>query len=282
LYIPLQIAATAWASFQAAHADAHAVLALAMSIGACSGAFGILAAHETIHSGARWPQLLGSLMLASISYPASRVAHLHAHHRLAATAGDPSTARLGESFFAFLPRTIAAQAAFAWRFERQRLPDCRSAILRNRLLQDAAITAALYAILIASFGIPAAVFMILQSAVAILVLELFNYVAHYGLSRRSGEPLTDRHSWNSSGLENLLLFNMGRHSSHHRSASAAYDRLRPVRGAPELPGGYAGAILLALVPPLWRSIMHPRLLRLGIPSQQLGYAGGMIPAATAS
>jgi hypothetical protein len=37
---------------------------------------------------------------------------------------------------------------------------------------------------------------------------------------------------------------------------------RPVASAPELPMGYAGSILLALVPPLWRRVMDRRIGRL--------------------
>jgi alkane 1-monooxygenase len=51
---------------------------------------------------------------------------------------------------------------------------------------------------------------------------------------------------------------MGRHSDHHRRPAAAYQALSEIGNAPELPLGYAGSILLALVPPLWRRVMDPR------------------------
>jgi alkane 1-monooxygenase len=96
-------------------------------------------------------------------------------------------------------------------------------------------------------------------------LELFNYIAHYGLIRVDGQktPLPDICSWNSSNeLANLLIFNMGRHSDHHRRPTASYQTLSGISCSPELPLGYAGSILLALVPPLWRRVMDPRVLRL--------------------
>ena len=95
------------------------------------------------------------------------------------------------------------------------------------------------------------------------MLELFNYIAHYGLMRGRDArgrllQLDDRHSWNSSNLlANTLIFNMGRHSSHHRKPAAPYQDLR-MQDAPELPLGYAGSILLALVPPLWRRVMDEK------------------------
>jgi alkane 1-monooxygenase len=107
-------------------------------------------------------------------------------------------------------------------------------------------------------------FFALQSAIAITVLELFNYIAHYGLMRRERdqglEPLGDAHSWNSSNaLANLVIFNMGRHSDHHRHPANSYETLRPIGNAPELPAGYAGSILLALAPPLWHRLMDAEL-----------------------
>ena len=99
-----------------------------------------------------------------------------------------------------------------------------------------------------------------QCAVGILVLELFNYIAHYGLVRRAGdgrrEPFSAAHSWNSSNvLANALIFNMGRHAHHHARPFAPYQTLQQDSQAPELPWGYAGSILLALVPPLWHRVM---------------------------
>jgi alkane 1-monooxygenase len=99
----------------------------------------------------------------------------------------------------------------------------------------------------------------------IVLLELFNYIAHYGLERRRRpaggfERIAPRHSWNSlRRMNNWSLFNMGRHSDHHRRPTREYQRLRAEPDAPQLPFGYAGAILCALIPPLWRGVMDPRV-----------------------
>jgi alkane 1-monooxygenase len=112
------------------------------------------------------------------------------------------------------------------------------------------------------------VFLAAESAVAIAVLEMFNYVAHYGLIRERDaggrlEPFAPHHSWNSSNvLANPIIFNMGRHSDHHTRPSVPYQTLRYIAEAPELPAGYAGSILLALVPPLWRRVMDPKIQNL--------------------
>jgi len=263
LYVPVQLAVIAWAVVVAPHASAAGFAALALSVGVTTGVFGVLAAHELVHSHARAERVLGLLMLTGMSYRHFRIAHVYGHHRWAATERDPASARLGESFYAFLPRTVAAQFADAWAFEAGR----GRALWDNRIARDVVTMAALYLALWAGLGPRAAAMLAAESAIGIIVLELFNYIAHYGLTRRSTarghEPFSAAHSWNSSNaLANALIFNMGRHSSHHARPAASFERLEWVAEAPELPAGYAGSILLALVPPLWRRVMDPAVQKL--------------------
>jgi alkane 1-monooxygenase len=71
------------------------------------------------------------------------------------------------------------------------------------------------------------------------------------------------HSWNAPQcFTNWALMNGGHHSDHHRSPARAYPRLGRDAAAPKLPLGYAGTMAMALVPPLWRAVMHPRLDRM--------------------
>jgi alkane 1-monooxygenase len=264
VYVPLQLVSVLWAADTAAHASPLGFASLCLAVGVTTGVFGMLAAHELVHSKRSGERVLGGIMLAGMVYRHFRIAHVHVHHRYAATARDSATARLGEGFYAFLLRTLKGQFLEAWRIERQR----RS----NRVILDLAIATGSFAAIFALWGWKGAAFFAVQSFVAITVLELFNYIAHYGLSRRADasgrfEPLADRHSWNSSNvLVNLLIFNMGRHSYHHRKPSIAYPDLQFVAAAPELPAGYAGSILLALAPPLWRRVMDPRAREFGAPA----------------
>jgi alkane 1-monooxygenase len=194
-----------------------------------------------------------------------RIAHVYGHHRRAATADDPASARLGEGLYAFLPRTVAGQLREAWQFEAHRLRRIGRPILTsdNRMIRYLAMEA-LFLVAVALVSVSALLFLLAVSAVSITLLETFNYVAHYGLSRRRDadgrvERLGPRHSWNSGRrMNNAALFNMGRHSHHHRVMTRSYEGLEPLRGAAELPSGYAAALLTALVPPLWRRIMDPR------------------------
>ena len=269
IYVPLQLASIIWAIGVSTHTTALGVVSLILSVGIATGVFGMLAAHELVHSRSRGERILGGVMLSGMAYRHFRIAHVHFHHRFAATDRDSATARLGEGFYAFLIRTVSGQFVEAWHFERTR-PGARS-LLANRAASDLGLTILVCAVILAVWGPLGLSAFLAQSFVAIVVLELFNYIAHYGLKRRADftgklEPLGDHHSWNSSNvLVNLLIFNMGRHSYHHRKPSASYQDLQFVATAPELPAGYAGSILLALVPPLWRHVMdgHVEKLRAG-------------------
>ncbi|HEY3950151.1 alkane 1-monooxygenase [Phenylobacterium sp.] len=284
LYIAAQLAVTVWAGLAIARPGAGLVeaIGLTISVGVTAGIFGICAAHEMVHSPVPAERALGLLLLASVGYMHFRIAHIHGHHVRAATFEDPATARRGESAYRFMVRSVVGQGREAWRFETARLRRGGRRVFgpSNRMLVYFALEALLGAG-IASFGLRALVFWVVQAVLAIALLEMFNYIAHYGLARR---PLADgglerlgpRHSWNSSRrMNNRSLFNMGRHSNHHRRPTQAYQGLAIEPEAPELPSGYAGAILLALTPPLWRRVMDPRVdLWMDAPAPIDGLAGG--------
>ncbi len=263
LYVPVQLGVIAWAVGAARHSDAAGFAALALSVGVTTGVFGVLAAHELVHGHDRTERLLGLVMLTGMSYRHFRVAHIFGHHRWAATERDAASARLGESFYRFLIRTVPGQFADAWAIERRRVAARGGTMRDNRIARDVAALLLLYGIIAGLAGGRGVALFAAQSAVGIVVLELFNYIAHYGLTRQGREPFGARHSWNSSNaLANTLIFNMGRHSWHHARPAASFESLRWVAEAPELPAGYAGSILLALVPPMWRRIMDPAVQRL--------------------
>ena len=267
LYIPLQLCVVVWALAEARRTNAAGFAVLATAVGITTGVFGVLAAHELVHGRSKFGQYLAAALLSAMAYRHFRIAHVFGHHRWAATERDPSTARLGEGFYHFAVRTIGGQWLDAWRVEQRRVVRCRLPLWRHRLVADAAVMCLLACAIILFTGARGIAFFLAQSAVAILTLELFNYIAHYGLLRRIGargrEPFGEAHSWNSSNvLANALIFNMGRHSHHHARPLAPYQTLQPRCAAPELPLGYAGSILLALVPPLWRRVMDPAVQRL--------------------
>ena len=207
------------------------------------------------------------VLLASVTYPHLQIEHVKGHHRRVGTLDDPATARLGESLYAFLRRSIGGGLASAWQIERRRLLERRNDLWspHNAMLRYAAAEAAIYAVLAFAFGPVAVALFAGQSIIAIAILEAINYVEHYGLVRTqlpSGEyeRVRPAHSWDSRNRAgNWLLINLPRHSDHHLVAAKRYQSLELVPDAPQLPGGYGAMFLLALVPPLWFRVMNPRV-----------------------
>ena len=267
IYVLLQLATTAWAVAWTSQPSTSLLelVGLAVSTGVVTGVFGFVAAHELIHSRERRDRAFGLTLLATLLYMHFRIAHVQGHHARAATREDPASARLGEGLYAFLLRSIAGQLREAWQFEAERRRRSGRAVLglRNRMVGYAAIEGLLVTG-VALVSVRALIFVVGVAIIAVMLLESFNYIAHYGLTRRIGadgrlERLAPHHSWNSGRrMNNAALFNMGRHSDHHRRVVRSYDELEPVAGCAVLPSGYAAALLTALLPPLWARVMNPR------------------------
>ena len=240
---------------------------LVVSVGVASGGLGITVAHELIHKTGRFERTLGDALLLNACYMHFAIEHVIGHHGRVATPEDPASARLGESFYAFWPRTVVGSFKSAWGIEVARLARAGQGVWtpRNRMLWYVALPLALAATLGALWGPLAAAFYLAQGVVAFSLLEVVNYLEYYGLER---EPLpngryarvADHHSWSCANrFTNWFLFQLQRHADHHVHAMRRYEDLRHVEGSPELPTGYAGMIWLALVPPLWRRVMDPRV-----------------------
>jgi alkane 1-monooxygenase len=266
-YIVLQLTVTLWvATMVASGARPLEMVGLSASTGVTAGIFGFLAAHEMVHSRNVRDRALGMIFLASVLYMHFRIAHIFGHHRRAATADDPATARLGESLYVFLGRSIWGQLSEAWQIEAQRLRKTgRSPITGNNRIIAYVSIEILVVVATGLLSTFALIYFVGIAIIAICLLETFNYVAHYGLVRLQApngrfEPMGPQHSWNSRlWMNNAALFNMGRHSDHHRHTARPFAQLRQVEKEAELPSGYAAAVLTAFVPPLWRSQMDHRV-----------------------
>ena len=269
LCAPIQIALVFWGGGVIASGglDWLETLGLTVSVGICSGVLGINAAHELQHRVTHAREVwLSRLILLTVGYMHWAIEHVIGHHRHVATPQDPATARFGESIYRFLPRTIAGGFQSAWRLEAQRLArdKCPPLSPRNRIIHYGLVQIFFVALLVKICGWPALPYWLIQSALAVILLEIINYVEHYGLRRqRRGQgyaPVEIRHSWNSSHwLTNHFLFNLQRHADHHYRPGRRYPYLRHFDDSPQLPTGYAGMILLALIPPLWRHVMDTRV-----------------------
>src|SRR5258707_1259853 len=105
------------------------------------------------------------------------------------TPQDPASSRLGESFYRFLPRTVSGSLRSAWELERARLQELGSSTwtARNDILTAWAMTVVLFAALAAAFGPVVLPYLLLQAVVGFSLLEVVNYLEHYGLLRQHRE-----------------------------------------------------------------------------------------------
>jgi alkane 1-monooxygenase len=263
-YLSLVIACGLWASGELRWWES---LGLAMGI-ALAGGIGINTAHELGHKRPALERWLSKVILAQTFYGHFQLEHNRGHHAKVSTPEDPASARLGEHFFEFLPRTVIGSLRSAIRLERERNRRLGQSFWspRNELLNAWAMSVVLFGGLIAWFGWSVAPWLALQAVLGFSLLEVVNYIEHYGLLRRRGEDgryerCRPEHSWNAANVvSNVLLLQLQRHSDHHAYPTRRYQVLRHYDDVPQLPTGYAGMITLALIPPLWRRVMDHRVV----------------------
>jgi alkane 1-monooxygenase len=269
LFIPIQYAGLIfacwlWSSGKLSTVDG---IGLTLTVAMVSG-IAINTAHELGHKRDSLERWLSRVALAQSGYGHFFIEHNRGHHVRVATPEDPASARLGESFYAFLPRTVIGSLRSAWGLERTRLARMERSpwTPRNDILGAWAMTVVLFAALTATFGLLVLPYLLAQAVLGFSLLEVVNYLEHYGLLRQRREDgryerTRPEHSWNSNNVaSNVLLYHLQRHSDHHANPVRRYQALRHIDEAPQLPTGYAGMIVLAAVPPLWRRVMDPRLL----------------------
>ncbi|KJR10368.1 alkane 1-monooxygenase [Gordonia sihwensis] len=268
-YLPVQYAGFFFGFWCLAHAPMATGERIAMSMTiAVSSAIAINVAHELGHKKPRLEKSLAKIALAPSAYGHFYIEHNVGHHVLVATPGDPASARLGESLWAFWPRAIFGGLRSGIRLERDRLRRQGKGFwtLRNDVVQTWLLTAVLAAAVAIAFGPGVLPWFVLQAAISALILEGVNYIEHYGLLRPVGEngrpgKILPEHSWNCDYIcSNLFLYHLQRHSDHHANPRRRYQALRSYDTAPQMPAGYAAMLLLALMPPLWRRVMDPRVV----------------------
>ncbi|MEZ5724020.1 MAG: alkane 1-monooxygenase [Paracoccaceae bacterium] len=271
IWAPVQLCLIFGLIWYAVHSDLSGweKLGLFFGLGVASGTIGMVYAHELLHQRPAWERGLGDLLLASTLYSHFRTEHLLVHHSWVGTPRDAVSARYNEGFHRFFWRVLTEGPQSAWRAERNRLAragrgvtDRRNPFWRYGFLQLAMLGLALWL-----GGWQGLLLFIWQAFAAIWQLELTNYVEHYGLTRRHlgegrYEHVLPRHSWNASHrVSNWLLINLQRHSDHHYKPDRRFPLLQTYDEdeAPQLPYGYPGMTFVAMIPPLWRRRMNPRV-----------------------
>ncbi|MDO9553988.1 alkane 1-monooxygenase [Rhodonellum sp.] len=240
-----------------------------------TGGVGITVAHELGHKQDPLQQFYAKILLMTVCYMHFIVEHNRGHHVRVATPADPATSRFGESFYRFWGRSVIDGFRSAIQLEKERLSKKNLSVwsAQNQMFQFVLLPVLFVGIFTLGFSVwqerlvwEIPVFFFAQSFFAFSLLELVNYIEHYGMERKileNGryERVTALHSWNASHVvSNFLLFQLQRHSDHHANAYKPYQILNHHEESPQLPSGYSAMIILALFPPLWFRVMDRRLV----------------------
>jgi len=232
-------------------------------------AFAINAGHETGHKTDKISKWFALFMLLPSFYGHFRVEHNMGHHSDVATPRDHATSRFGESYYHFMSREYPGGWKRSWKIESKRAArkGYSRFSLKNEVVLSTVLALLVWGAMIAFFGLGVLAYMALAWFVSATALTSQNYIAHYGLlrdRRPDGKflPCEPHHSWNCNLLvTNLTSFNLARHSDHHANPSRHYQYLRQFQEVPALPYGYMMMFLIGYVPPLFRKVMDPLVLK---------------------
>lgn len=276
VWVYVQLAVVVWGAYAFANTSFTWFTGIGFLLGIANvtGGIGITVAHELGHRNTPLEQFYAKVLLMTVSYMHFFIEHNRGHHVHVATPKDPATSRKGEIFYQFWLRTVIGSYQSAWLLEQHRLQkkgvsvwSFHNEMLRFSILPflfcGALVVFGAFAEGIVLWKIP--VFFFSQSVLAFTLLELVNYIEHYGIVRREiaqgkYERVNPMHSWNANQLlTNFFLFQLQRHSDHHANANRRYQVLRHIEESPQLPFGYPTMIMIALIPPLWFKLMNRRL-----------------------
>ena len=246
--------------------DSVDAFCIGLGTGITGGAVGISTAHEFIHRKSKFLRGLGIFLLSVCFYSHFRIEHIYGHHMHVATLNDPATARKGENFYAFLIRCVFLSIVSAWSIEKKILLSKNISIYnyRNRMIQYLLIYLLIVITCFAFTGLKGIIFIFTYALISIILLEVVEYIQHYGLKRENInnelEKYSPSHSWNSRhSIADWSTFNLGLHSEHHSIANKEYPLLSHDEKPKEMPANYPTMILMALIPPIWFMVMDKKL-----------------------
>ncbi len=228
------------------------------------GMVGTITAHELTHR--TWDptsMFIGRWLLAFSFDVAFAVEHVYGHHRYVSTTKDPATAPRGRNvYFHVLASTIKGNiSALKLEAERLRRMGHSPLSIRNSVLRGYGMSAIIVALSFMAGGVETMLMFIGAGLFGKALLEIVNYMEHYGMVRNPELPVQPRHSWNTNKrFSSWTMFNLTRHSHHHAHGEVPYQDLRPYPEAPTMINGYLTTIVVALIPPLWHHLMTPKVL----------------------
>lgn len=252
--------------FVAAKDATHWVHSISILAGAglMIGMVATITAHELTHR--TWDPLsmfIGRWLLSFSFDTIFSIEHVYGHHRYVSTKDDPATAPRGRNVYQHIVISTIEGNISAWELEKARLAKFGKGpfSLGNGVIRGHLMSVFLVVLAFLIGGTTGGLFFIGCMLFGKALLEIVNFMEHYGMVRNPKVPVQPRHSWNTNKrITSWIMFNLPRHSHHHADGNVAYQDLRPYPDAPEMINGYLTTILVTLCPPLWNHLMIPKVL----------------------
>lgn len=235
----------------------------ALFCGLMLGGVGTISAHELVHRVSDKTSVCIGRWILALSFDANfSIEHVYGHHRYVATEQDPATAPRGRSVYKHIAFSLWYGNKSAWHIESKRLKRKQQSNLswHNTCLRGYGMSAVWLSAVYLLAGIQGTAFAVVAGLVAKSMLEVVNYMEHYGIVRLTKQRVMPRHSWNTNRRFSCwTMFNLSRHSHHHAQGAVPFQLLKPMPEAPTMINGYMATMLLTLIPPLWYKLMQPKL-----------------------
>lgn len=231
----------------------------ALSTGIFAG-IGIIYGHELSHTKG-FSFVISRLMMGLSGSSHFSYAHVYNHHLELAHQDDPATSPRGRNIYHHFWLSHVGQSKFLYKMEKERLAKLGKPFLSldNRWIRGYFMslpTILLFTWVGGPIGIAC---MFLIWTISNFELEALNYMEHYGLIREKGQPIDYRHSWDNSTLFTSWFFiEIGRQGDHHDRGETHFWELDEV-GSPDGRWGYFTEFVVALIPPLYHSVMKGKL-----------------------
>ncbi len=223
----------------------------ALSLSIMAGSVGGLAGHEYIHRRNAWEKFLGILVYGSVCYWHFTVSHLKGHHKNVGQSYDWSTSFKNESSYHFLWRALVHGYRGAWALD---------SLKKRFMILTSVVQILIWTAIAVFFGVKTLALYIAVSILAVILMEMVNYLSHYGLVRNGREAVSNKHSWESNNkVTNWFIFNAGKHCHHHRKPTAPHYDLVLANEKAYLPYGLPLMTIIAFVPPLYFRVMNEKL-----------------------
>lgn len=219
--------------------------------------------HELVHRVGKKQDVCIGRWLMSLTLDANfSIEHVYHHHAKVATDDDPVTAPRGRNVYTHIIYASIGSNKSAWQIEKTRLTRKNQTVFshHNIFIRGWLMSVTYLSIVTIFAGWQATLFLLIIGLTSKCILEIVNYMEHYGLVRHPRQPVKPKHSWNSNRkISNWAMFNLPRHSHHHAHGTVPFEKLKPMPEAPLMISGYVSTIAITLVPPLWFTLMKPKL-----------------------